>query len=189
MLTHTKTAPGGTKGGNMKPNINYETEKQIDDLQKKFDDKEFEKMTKNMNRFCGNLDACMPLLFGALQVNLNHIGTRFEINFRGPMITFKTTFRAPLITCQRQATRRLPFFWGRCRELLESYPLCMTTSRIRTHLHKTKGLLLRWGVYLEMQLALSRGVELDLLREVLLGARTTTTIFEIISLLYIKLLK
>ena len=71
MLIHTKTAAGRTnhaKGENMKPNLNYETEKQIDELKKKVDGKKFGKMTKNINRFCGNLDACMPLLFGALQV-------------------------------------------------------------------------------------------------------------------------
>ena len=56
-----------------------EAEKQIEELKKKkkVDKKGFEKMSKNMNRFCGNIDACMPLLFGALQVNLNHIQNRF----------------------------------------------------------------------------------------------------------------
>ena len=64
---------------NGKLNINHETEQQIDELKKKVDDKEFEKMTKNLNRFCGNFDACAPLLFGALQVlvKLHHIKKRF----------------------------------------------------------------------------------------------------------------
>ena len=39
-----------------------------DELDKKLSDKEAAAMAKNLNRFCGNLVACMPLLFGALQV-------------------------------------------------------------------------------------------------------------------------
>ena len=39
-----------------------------DELNKKLSDKEVAAMTKNLNRFCGSLVACMPLLFGALQV-------------------------------------------------------------------------------------------------------------------------
>ena len=70
MLIHTaKTGKGRinpAEGENIK--LNYEAKRQIDEMKKKVDDKELAKMTKNMNRLCGNLDACMPLLFGALQV-------------------------------------------------------------------------------------------------------------------------
>ena len=43
-------------------------ENKADELDKKLSDKEAAAMTKNLNRFCGSLVACMPLLFGALQV-------------------------------------------------------------------------------------------------------------------------
>ena len=43
-------------------------ENKADELNKKLSDKEVAAMTKNLNRFCGSLVACMPLLFGALQV-------------------------------------------------------------------------------------------------------------------------
>ena len=82
MLGHAKTVKGGRNTAQLKNgklNINHETEQQINELKKKVDDKEFEKMTKNLNRFCGNFDACAPLLFGALQVlvKLHHIKKRF----------------------------------------------------------------------------------------------------------------
>ena len=51
--------------------IHHETEQQIDELKQKVSDKEFEKMTKNLNRFCGNLASCAPILIGALQVLSN----------------------------------------------------------------------------------------------------------------------
>ena len=43
-------------------------ENKADELNKKLSDKEAAAMAKNLNRFCVNLDNCMPLLFGALQV-------------------------------------------------------------------------------------------------------------------------
>ena len=70
MLIHAAETGKGrinpAEGENIK--LNYEAKRQIDEMKKKVDDKELAKMTKNMNRLCGNLDACMPLLFGALQV-------------------------------------------------------------------------------------------------------------------------
>ena len=56
---------------NQFPVIHHETEQQITELKQKVSDKEFEKMTKNLNRFCGNLAACAPILIGAFQVLSN----------------------------------------------------------------------------------------------------------------------
>ena len=59
----------------------HEYEAQMADLKKRYSDKDFALMTKNLNRFCfPNLINCMPLIFGALQVayfnssDLNHVG-------------------------------------------------------------------------------------------------------------------
>jgi len=77
MLKHTaKTGKGRIKpaeGNNTK--LKYEAEKQIEEIKKKVDDKELAKMTKNLNRLCGNLDACTPLLFGALQGAVDNVPT------------------------------------------------------------------------------------------------------------------
>ena len=59
----------------------HEYEAQMADLKKRYSDKDFALMTKNLNRFCfPNLINCMPLIFGALQVayfnssDFNHVG-------------------------------------------------------------------------------------------------------------------
>ena len=80
--------PSTAKGKNLhgrgkiaNESIQQDHEAQMADLGKKYNDKDFALMTKNLNRFCfPNLINCMPLIFGALQVayfnssDLNHVG-------------------------------------------------------------------------------------------------------------------
>ena len=58
-----------SRGTIVNESIQQEHEAQMADLKKKYNDKDFALMTKNLNRFCfPNLINCMPLIFGALQV-------------------------------------------------------------------------------------------------------------------------
>ena len=58
-----------SRGKIVNESIQQEHEAQMADLKKRYNDKDFALMTKNLNRFCfPNLINCMPLIFGALQV-------------------------------------------------------------------------------------------------------------------------
>ena len=61
--------PEHSRGKNANVSTQLEYEAQMADLKKRYSDKDFALMTKNLNRFCfPNLINCMPLIFGALQV-------------------------------------------------------------------------------------------------------------------------
>ena len=76
-----KSIPEQGRGKIANVSTQHEYEVQMADLKKRYSDKDFALMTKNLNRFCfPNLINCMPLIFGALQVayftssDLNHVG-------------------------------------------------------------------------------------------------------------------
>ena len=64
-----KSIPEQGRGKIANVSTQHEYEVQMADLKKRYSNKDFALMTKNLNRFCfPNLINCMPLIFGALQV-------------------------------------------------------------------------------------------------------------------------